>query len=100
MAYTMFVYASGMVLISRQMDPRTQWNAIPGLKAVQLVARVIELQDRVTWAWYGSLQSADRQALELLRSKLGEEAYSKAWKEGHSITLEQAMALAREVIDE
>ena len=96
--YALFIYSSGMLLVSRLNDPLLEWNAAAGLDAVRLSGFTSKFQDEYGWILsYWRLKSADLRALDLLRCRLGEEAYSRAWKEGQALTLEQAVALAREV---
>ena len=94
--YPYFVYSSGMLLASSLNDPLKKWDPTAGMHAVRLLGFTDEFVDQYGWGWPVRFRPGDQQALEQLREKLREDAYSQAWEEGRELTIEQAVLYALE----
>jgi hypothetical protein len=66
------------------------------MHAVRLLGFTDEFVDQYGWGWPVRFRPGDQQALEQLREKLREDAYSQAWEEGRELTIEQAVLYALE----
>jgi hypothetical protein len=95
-----FVYSAGMLLVSRLNANVSELDTEDGLRAVMLLALTSNFLDERRYTWYRRHQPMDRSEVDLLRDRLGEAAFTRAWKEGEVLKLEQAVAIAQEVLDE
>ena len=99
--YKMFVFSSGMLLVSSVNASQAGLDVEICLNAVRLLAAVSDyIFDDHRETWYRRHRRLDLREIDHLRGQMGEEAFSRAWKEGETMTLEQAVELARKEIDE
>jgi predicted ATPase len=100
-AFYTWVYSIGLLQASILNGPVSIWDPTAGMEAVQLYAFTQKSENNGVMRFISFMRTLeeDQHMIELLREKLGEAIYTKAWKEGQAMTLEQAVSLALEVLE-
>jgi non-specific serine/threonine protein kinase len=93
-ADTLVVLASVTMAEVNQAQENFAGNQGQILHAVRLLALAARILERRGSRLEGALQTASEQSLAIARDKLGGEAFNRAWEEGWSLGLDQALELA------
>lgn len=99
--YAMFAYSAGMMLVNKLEASSLEVSSPAVQNAIKSISFASKFQDDYgDWAWFSRFKPRDIKSLEQLHQQLGEPTYSSVWKEGQSLSIQEAVALSLDAVVE